>query len=267
MLFIIFLFGLIIGSFLNVVVYRVNHDDSPLRGRSYCPSCKHILSWFDLIPIFSFLFLGGKCRYCRKPISWQYIFVEIISGINAVFLWIYLSSNGKRILGLFEIDLLLFFQYLALLLVFSCFLIIFFSDWLYMTVPFSAVIGGIIGVTLYLFLSTPPPYWDHVISASIGFSFFLFLKIVTKGKGMGFGDALITLNTGLLLGLEKNFLALYVSFLTGAVWGVILILIKKKRFGQKIAFGPFLILGAVVVFFKGEQLWSVLRKIIFPDLL
>ena len=77
----IFIFGLFIGSFLNCVIYRLEQGESFLKGRSYCPNCKHQLAWYDLLPVLSFLFLRGRCRYCKKPISWQYPIVELFTGI------------------------------------------------------------------------------------------------------------------------------------------------------------------------------------------
>src|SRR3989338_8578506 len=93
--FIVFLFGLVVGSFLNSVIYRLGKGESALKGRSYCPQCKHPLSWQDLIPLLSFVFLQGKCRYCRAKISWQYPLVEL--GTAAVFFLIFASGENSTI--------------------------------------------------------------------------------------------------------------------------------------------------------------------------
>src|SRR3989338_1260199 len=94
--FFIFIFGLIVGSFLNSVVYRLEQCQSFIKGRSFCPYCKHQLSWLDLVPVFSFLILKGKCRYCQKKISWQYPLVEFFTGI--LFVLIFSRSEGARLL-------------------------------------------------------------------------------------------------------------------------------------------------------------------------
>src|ERR1700733_9360461 len=90
--------GLIIGSFLNCVTYRIEQESSFLKGRSYCPNCKHTLAWYDLVPVFSFLWLGGKCRYCHQKISWQYPLVEIATAL--LFLLVFSQIIGNQVLGL-----------------------------------------------------------------------------------------------------------------------------------------------------------------------
>lgn len=262
----LFSLGLSIGSFLNVVIYRVNHEDSVTRGRSYCPRCKHTLSWLDLIPLLSFLLLGGKCRYCRKAISWQYPIVEAATGMIAVGLWVYgLRVTGYGLISsIYDLrftnyELFGILTFVSLFIIFSSFLVIFVSDFLYQSVPTYAIISGLCGSIIYIFLTTPLLFLQNLLVGFVGFSFFMLLILITKGRGMGFGDALISFLMGFLLGIQNFILAFYISFLTGAFWGVILILIGKKRFGQKIAFGPFLIFGTVIAFFIGELIWQKIK--------
>lgn len=241
----VFLFGISVGSFLNVVIYRSNHDDSIARGRSYCPNCKHTLSFFDLIPLLSFVFLLGKCRYCGKRISWQYPLVEITTGLLAVFLWMYIS----------DLSFSGYLRYLLLFGIFSSFLVIFVSDFLYKTVLMIPLGIGTFFSLIYLIL-TKSLVIGNFYSALGSFVFFSVLNFVSKGKWMGLGDAFLGFFIGIFLGWPKTFISLYLAFLTGAFIGVILILLRKKRFGQKIAFGPFLIIGTVITFFYGTNLWK-----------
>lgn len=265
-LFFLFLFGLSVGSFLNVVIYRVNNEDSVARGRSYCPNCKHELSWMDLIPLLSFILLHGKCRYCKKPISWQYPLVELITGIIAVCLWVYIIQLPNYLLLIANYNFFHIFSFISLFIIFASFLVIFVSDFLYQSVPTYAIVSGISGVIVYIFLTTPLLFLPNLLVGFTGFAFFGLLILITKGRGMGFGDALIALVMGIFLGWQNFIVAFYVSFLTGAFWGVILILIRKKCFGQKIAFGPFLIFGTVIAFFLGELIWQKVSGLNFPVL-
>ena len=131
-----FVLGTICGSFLNCVIYRLEVSKSFLKGRSYCPHCKHILSWQDLIPIFSFIFLKGKCRYCQKPISWQYPLVELATGI--LFIWTYLSYDR-------DLSMSLIFY-----LIFACFLIIIFVyDLKHYLIPDKVIYPAIVLAFLY----------------------------------------------------------------------------------------------------------------------
>lgn len=253
--------GLCFGSFINVVIYRLNNEDSPFAGRSYCPKCKHKLSWYDLFPLISFLSLAGKCRYCHKKISWQYPIVEFVIGLLAVFLWVYEIRDFNYFIGFVVV-----LKYFLLFSIFSSLFVIFVSDILYMTVPTIPLIFSFISSLFYLFL-TGSFSFINIISSIVCFLFFLFLYLITKGRGMGFGDVLLALFMGMFLGYPNVIISFYIAFLTGAFFGVILILIKKKRFGEHIAFGPFLIFGIFIAFFYGNILWRILLNALSLDIL
>lgn len=266
--FLIFLIGISVGSFLNVVIYRVNHDGSPLQGRSYCPKCKHTLAWYDLIPLFSFVLLLGKCRYCGKKISFQYPIVELTMGVLAVWVWRYVIRDPSTSLGTgmgYDIQFIDIVQFLLLLGVFASFLVIFVSDFLYSTVPTAAVISGglgifgLLGINFYAAPLLSLPYLETALGSSL---FFYFLVFITRGKGMGFGDVELAFLMGLFLGWPKALVAFYLAFLTGAMIGVILILLGKKHFGEQIAFGPFLVGATFVSFLWGEQLWRLIMPML-----
>jgi len=231
---IVFLFtvGVCFGSFVNCVVYRLNHNLSPLRGRSICPKCKHQLAWSDNIPLLSFALLKGKCRYCHSPISWQYPIVELTAGTLALLIFNLQFPIYKLIFNL---------------LIMYCLLAIFVSDLRYMTIPDKVVYPAIFLSLLYsLFFIRDSVF---LISGLGTAGFFYFLVLVTKGRGMGLGDVKLAGLMGLILGWPKIAVALFLAFLTGAVVGVILILLGKKRFGEHIPFGPFLAGSTLITLF------------------
>jgi len=242
----IFLFGLIVGSFLNCVIYRLEQKQSFLQGRSFCPYCKHTLSWQDLIPVFSFLFLRGKCRYCRKPISLQYPLVEIATGI--LFLLIFnfqLCNLAGPSFGL----------------IITCFLIIIFVyDLKHFIIP-DKIIFPAIGIALiynfYQLLTTHYPLSTVLnnLYAAFGASvFFLFIVLVSRGKWMGVGDIKLAFLMGLLLGFPNILAALFLGFLIGAIIGIGLILAKRKTMKSEVPFGPFLVIGTFIALFWGERI-------------
>ena len=239
MVFIVFVLGLCVGSFLNVLIDRLPKGEQVLRGRSKCDYCKKTLRWFELIPLLSFVMQHGTCLRCHKKLSIQYPLIEFITGLG--FVWIYLSFDYSLI-GLF-----------AYWIIFSSLLVIFVSDLKYQIIPDSMVVAGIIGTILLFFSSKPYALnpMHFLLTAILSSTLFFLLWLVTKGKSMGFGDVKLAFLLGLLLGYPKIIVALYSAFLTGAIFGVILILKGKRTLKSKIAFGPFLIVGALIAF-----LWS-----------
>lgn len=245
---VIFVIGLFFGSFLNVIVDRQQRKETVLTGRSYCEFCKKELKWYDLIPIFSFLFLRGKCRYCHKKLSLYYPLTELSTAV--LFTITYAFLNFQPVFNSLIINPLPLIYYLFLS---SSFIVIVFSDLKYNIIPDKIVIPAIIISFLYLLIVNSPLLISYLLSALGSFAFFLMLFLITKGKGMGFGDVKLSFLLGLVLGFPKIILALYLAFLTGAAIGIILILWKKKRtIKDTIPFGPFLILGTLVSLFLGE---------------
>ena len=245
---VIFVIGLFFGSFLNVIVDRQQRKETVLTGRSYCEFCKKELKWYDLIPIFSFLFLRGKCRYCHKKLSLYYPLTELSTAV--LFTITYAFLNFQPVFNSLIANPLPLIYYLFLS---SSFIVIVFSDLKYNIIPDKIVIPAIIISFLYLLIVNPPLLVSYLLSALGSFAFFLMLFLITKGKGMGFGDVKLSFLLGLVLGFPKIILALYLAFLTGAAIGIILILWKKKRtIKDTIPFGPFLILGTLVSLFLGE---------------
>ena len=227
--FFLFALGLAIGSFLNVVVYRLNHNLSPFQGRSFCPKCRKKILWQDNIPLLSFILLKGKCRFCHSPISWQYPLVELATAFLTVFVANYYFSVFN-----------LFFTYVLIAL--------FTSDLNYYTLPDKIIYPTIILTLIFKGVS-------GLLAGLTGAGFFLFLVWLTRGKGMGLGDVKMACLMGLILGWRQLLVALYLAFLTGALAGVILILLGKKRFGEHVPFGPFLAGATWISLFFGEKIW------------
>ncbi len=240
---IIFLFGISIGSFLNCVLYRFAIKEKP-KGKSYCPKCKHQLSCKDLVPVFSYIFLSGKCRYCKEKISVEYLLVELLTGILFLFAF---SVTGL------SVEL----AYLFIVLFFLIFIFVY--DLRHYIIPDFANFSLIVISALYLaFFSLLENDFSVLLhgffSAMATFLFFFALHYFTKGKGMGFGDVKFVIFMGLFLGFPEILPGLFISFLLGATIGVALIVLGKKGMKSQLPFGPFLIIGTLIAYFYGEQI-------------
>ncbi|MBX4200986.1 prepilin peptidase [Candidatus Parcubacteria bacterium] len=234
----IFIAGLCIGSFLNVVVLRLQKEEDFVRGRSYCPHCKHSLKWFDLIPVVSFLMLKGTCRYCGKKISVQYPLLELATG--CIFLLVFFFSPANTIFDL------VFLLYIAASLI-----VIFMYDLKHYLIP-DKVLFPAIAVAFACRLLDFNSIFTYVLAALVAAGFFLAIFLASKGRWMGFGDVKLAVLLGLLLGFPAILLCLFLSFLFGAIIGTVLIISNKKGLKSEVPFAPFLIAGASVTLFFGE---------------
>jgi leader peptidase (prepilin peptidase)/N-methyltransferase len=238
--------GLVIGSFLNVVIDRLPFGKS-LGGRSACDNCGRTLSFGELVPVLSYALQGGKSRCCTKKLTFNYSLVEAVTGL-AFFLitWVYLSRTSS-------IDIQNFGALLGLLLITSASIAITFIDFRHHIIPDELQIALFVGVILYQVCT------GNLQVALVGYALIvalpiLLLYLLTRGKGMGFGDVKMQMTLGLWLGLIPGFLGLYIGFLSGALYGVVLMLLRKAGRKSQIAFGPFLLLGAWVVFIWGDYI-------------
>ena len=233
-----FVFGLVFGSFLNVIIYRLKTP--PRRGgtargiifgRSFCPECKARLKWFDLIPLLSFIFLRGRCRYCNKTISWQYPIVEILSG----FIWVFVWSLG------FE-----FWNFIYYIFIFSALLVIAVYDFKWKIIPDKIIYPAIAVALIYNFNVS------SLLVATAAFLFFFSIYFFSNGKAMGLGDAKLAILIGLFLSPAAALMAFITAFVIGAISGIILIVFGKKTLKSQIAFGPFMVIGATIAFFFSD---------------
>lgn len=253
--FILFLFGLVIGSFLNVLSDRLPKGEQVVTGRSYCDRCKRKLNWIDLLPVLSYFLLLGRCRRCKKSISLKYPLVELATGLG----FCYIFQN----LNLFSLPSPPLISLVYLWFIFACFVVIFMADLQYLIIPNGIIIPAAVISVIYQLVYSPGLLLPHFLAGLGAFLFLLILNIVTKGKGMGFGDVKFSLLMGLILGFPEIVVAFYIAFLTGAFVGVILLLGKKVRFGQQIAFGPFLVIGTIICLLWKKELLAFFIRFLF----
>lgn len=248
----LFILGLCVGSFLNVLIDRLPNGRSPFKGRSKCDHCNKTLAWYDLVPLVSFIILSGRCRYCHKRLSLQYPLIELLTGFMFSFLYFYSTQPTTF---LFPIP----YTLVPLLIIFSSFLAILVADLKYQIIPDELIVSAFIGDTLFVTFNNLNYITNFATGLFIMGSFYLLsitTKYFLKKEAMGFGDVKLVFVLGFLLGPVKTLIAMYIAFLTGAAVSIILILIKKKKLKSKIAFGPFLILGTTAGFFYGELIYK-----------
>lgn len=247
-----FIFGLIIGSFLNSVVYRIDDIKTMLTHRSHCPHCKREIRWYDLVPLISFMVLEGKCRECGKKISWQYPLVELATAI--LFLTIFLNFG-------------LTFYTLFLLIISAFLIVIFVVDFKEMMIPDIAVFSAIgIWILIWIFsvipglnFNLPQTFTSYLLGGLIAAGFIGAIVLVTKGKGMGIGDIKLAFLLGFVIGWPMVVINLFSAFIIGSIVGLILLALKIKKLKSELPFAPFLIIGFYVAVFWGERIidWYV----------
>lgn len=249
----IFLVGLCIGSFLNVCIYRIPEDISIVAPRSRCGSCETVLKPLDLIPLLSYAFLGGKCRYCGERISLRYPLVELVTGL--LFLLAYLQFG-------MTITMVESMCFIALLIT------VFFIDFDHMIIPNELVaLGIVIGLAINVYLWIGGQYTmfflssksSGIIGALVGSGILLLISIISSliyggQSAIGMGDVKLFVVIGLFLGWELTLLTLWLSFIIGGIIGVVLIFIFKMDRKAAIPFGPFIVTAAFVSMFVGSKL-------------
>lgn len=240
------IFGLIIGSFINCVIYRLEKHEA-VTGRSYCPHCKHQLAWHDLVPIASFFALRGACRYCRKRIAWQYPLVELLAGI--IFLAIFIFFRPMGVGGWLQ---LLFFWYIA-----SVFMVLFIYDLKHCLIPDAVLLPAIAIALIYRLTATPGAFfYNYLLAALAASGFFLLIFLLSGGRWMGFGDVKLAALLGLFMGFPGVVWGLFFACVFGAIIGIVAICLKKKRMKSEMPFAPFLIAGNVLALLWGKEIIS-----------
>ena len=278
LLFLIFTIGAVFGSFLNVLIYRLPKKENFVSGSSYCPHCNHKLSPLDLIPIFSYLFLGRKCRYCKESISPRYMLVETLAGISALAAYLAflpplgflleMDSAQVYFLNAEQVGLAAtwlpfdFSAYTAALLsaviVFTLLcllLVVTFIDADTMEIPNSLSIW-IAALGLLSFAVGPTahlPWYDHLIGAVAISVPMLLLAFIIVGS-FGLGDVKLMAAAGLFLGWQLVLVAAFIGVLIGGVYGIYLLATRKKGRKEHFAFGPALCVGIAHSIFVGQQI-------------
>jgi leader peptidase (prepilin peptidase) / N-methyltransferase len=236
----LFSFGIVFGSFFNVVGLRIPLKESIVTPRSACPKCKHTLTPLELIPVLSFLIQRGKCRQCQTRISPLYPIMEFLTGALFVVVPLALGWTAEILVGWTLVSL---------------FIIITVSDIKYMLIPDKILLffAGIF-VLERTFISLSP-WWDSLLGAAIGFTLLLFISIVSKG-GMGGGDIKLYALLGFVLGTKLVLMSLFIATLLGALIGMIGIglgLVERKK---PIPFGPFIAVGTLIAYFYGNTIFN-----------
>lgn len=241
--FLIFASGLCIGSFLNVVIDRLPNGRG-LGGRSKADCCKVTLGVVDLIPVLSYVFHVGRCGHCGQKVSFYYPLVELISAIFTATAFFY-----------FPVPFNLFY-----LVSFYFLIVFFFTDLKYGLVPVSVFLVNLLFVItfqVYLFSIGQLSIFNFqfsIISAIVAALFFIFLILITRGRGMGFGDVLLAFLFSLIVGFPSSIIMVFLSFIFGGLFSVFLLLSKKKNLGQSLPFGPFMVLATTTSVFYGRQI-------------
>ena len=245
----LFLFGLCIGSFLNVLILRTNTGEN-LGGRSRCFSCLRKLEWHDLIPVISYITIRGKCRYCKSRVSLQYPIVEATAGIIFVSV-AYVMFGADMPLAPVQI-----MQYALVCSFFAVLLAISVYDLRHKIIPdqFSVALFAVAVLVEILVVysnlrATGGSIWGDILAALGAFAFFGGIWFLSRGRWMGFGDAKIAISIGLFLGYPGIVVALLLSFWIGALVAAILLVFRKYSLKMEIPFAPFLALGTLAAFF------------------
>lgn len=255
----IFLFGVIIGSFLNVCILRIPLKETIVSERSHCMTCGHTLAWYDLFPLFSYLFLGGKCRYCKAKISPQYPIVEFLNGVFAVVCFMMGGFWPHKILSVFSIEL---FVYNILVLVLSaalCSALIVISviDWRTFEIPLGTnifiLVLGVIRLAANIYVYGLEGDWlEFVIGFFVVSVPLAVIYYASKGRAIGGGDVKLMAVAGLFLGWKLALVAL----IAGCLYGSVIHIIRMKVSGQgkQLAMGPYLSAGIITALWFGKYI-------------
>lgn len=240
------IFGVVFGSFFNVVGLRVPKKESIVAPPSHCTSCGRQLTVVDLVPVLSYVILGGKCRSCGSRISWIYPIMELLTGLLFAFSYWQLGLSLELIVAL------LFISMIVILVV---------SDIEYMLIPDRVLLFFLPFLVIGRVVSPLEPWWDSILGAVVGFGILYLIAIVSRG-GMGGGDIKLFFLIGLVLGTVNTLLTLFLASVIGLVIGIIILKLRNQGRRTPVPFGPSIAIAAIIVYFYGNQLiawyWSIL---------
>ena len=241
-----FIFGIVFGSFYNVVGLRVPKKESIISPPSHCTACQKRLQPIDLVPIFSYIFLGGKCRQCGAKISPIYMLTEVLTGVLFAFSYWKLGFTAELVVALLFISLLI---------------IINVSDIAYMLIPNKILLFFLPLVIVARVISPLTPWWESLVGALVGFGILYLIAVVSKG-GMGGGDIKLFFLIGLVLGVVNTLLTLFLASLIGLIAGIIILKVRGEGRKTPLPFGPSISIAAIIIYFYGEALidwyWNIL---------
>ena len=237
------LFGLAIGSFLNVVIVRLPERRSLWRPGSACPGCGAAIAWYDNIPVLSFLALGGRCRACRMAISWRYPIIELLTGVAFLFAYIEFGPTGR---------------FLTAALLLSVLIAVTAIDLRFQIIPDAITLPGILVGVLANLGTGATPWLDSVVGVLVGGGVF-FVIILVQPAGMGGGDMKLGAMLGAFLGWKVLCFSLFVAVIAGGALAIVLLATGLRGRKDPVPFGPFLALGGATGLFWGERVvaWYV----------
>jgi leader peptidase (prepilin peptidase)/N-methyltransferase len=242
-IFLVFVLGLIVGSFSNVCIYRIPRNESVIYPASHCPKCRTKIKPVDNIPLLSYILLKGRCRNCGSKISIQYPVVEFLTGL--IYLTIYLIYG-------------LSIQSLIYIILSSALIIIAFIDLQEQIIPDVISLPGIVVGLILSFIVPYISFINSALGALVGGGIILIIawvgSIIFKKEAMGGGDVKLTAMIGAFLGWRYTIISLFLGFFLGALTGIILIMTKIKKREDAIPFGPFIVLGSIITFLCGEKI-------------
>lgn len=269
-----FIFGLTLGSFLNVIIMRLRSDEQWIRGRSHCMECKTELSVFDLIPLVSFIVLHGKCRYCAAALSWQYPIIELTTGLFCIWAHIALvfSLHAQSLISMIAGGTVFPFILLIRTILFLCILlIIFVSDFRWFAIYDSVVLfGSALALAFHLLL--PPlfspqyilPAWLNLLAAAaIPAAFFGIQYLVSAGRWIGSGDIILGVMLGFMLGYPAIIVALFIAYISGALVGITLVLTGIRGRKSEVPFGTFLTASTALMILHGDVIMSFVSRYLY----
>ncbi|MBI4262114.1 prepilin peptidase [Candidatus Uhrbacteria bacterium] len=258
---IIFIFGLGVGSFLNVVILRLPEQRSIARGRSQCPACGRILAWYELIPLASFFALRARCKSCKAPISWQYPIVEFVTGVLFVVTWYVHAYSGMTSsqfpISNFQFPNFYFItQLLSYLFYISVLLVIFVQDFRWGVILDRVTVPAIVLTLVFQLLLSPTivPLTTLGLGMLIGGGFFALQYVLSRGRWIGGGDIRLGALMGAMLGWQLVIVALMLAYVGGAVIALPLLIFRIKHLGDALPFGIFLVPATIITLFYGEAI-------------
>ena len=229
--------GLAVGSFLEVVIYRVPRKLSIVRPASFCTNCKKKIAFYDNIPVLSYIILRGRCRYCKSKIPATSLLVEIITSLLFLANYIIFGLSINTAIGI----------------IFCCALIaVSFIDIEFKIIP-NVIVLPLTVVGLALNIASDPSNWWMPLAFSMGAFVFMLIIHLISPRGMGMGDVKLSLMAGAFL-VRNVVSGLFLGFLLGSLYGLSLIIIKRKKLKQAIPFGPFISLGSIISLFWGNNI-------------
>ena len=234
--------GLVAGSFLEVVIHRLPRKLSIIKPASFCPSCKRKIAFYDNIPLVSFIILKGRCRYCKNKIPLASLLVEIITALLFLANYIFFGLTIWTITGIIFCSVLI---------------VISFIDIDFRIIP-NVIVLPFTVIGLALNISFRSSGWWMPLAFSLGAFLFMLIIHLIYPRGMGMGDVKLSLMVGAFL-VNKVMMGLFLGFLIGAIYGLVLILIKKRKFKQASPFGPFISIGSIIALFYGVYGDNILK--------